>query len=116
MPEAGAEAQKLANVTSCPDDAFLLDCLRDIDAFDLVEYAAEVDFLDGPIVDYVSLTDDPLQLMSSGQMQKADILLGKASTFGHIMICLVHVVWIFLNWQHHMLIDIDRNLVAIITE
>ncbi len=43
----------------------------------LIEYAAEVDFLDGPIVDHLTLTEDPLQLMSSGQMQRADILLGK---------------------------------------
>ena len=83
---ASMETEKLVNITSCTNDLHLMECLRDLDADDLLKFSMEAAYEHPPIIDGVTLIGNPVDLMSSGQVIKADTVLGfnkdEGSLFG----------------------------------
>ena len=65
----------IANQTGCANDVTLLPCLRDAPAEALL--VDGITILTGPVVDEVTLIDEPLNLIASGQLLRKDTLLGK---------------------------------------
>ena len=71
----------LATQVGCENDDTLLDCLRDIPAFDFVLDASAIFFPATPVIDGATLLDHPLNLIESGQMQRKDVLIGRDLRF-----------------------------------
>ena len=63
----------LASLVGCSNDDTLLECLRDAPAEEILVDA----LLSAPVVDGTTLLDDPLSLITSGQVQRRDSIVGK---------------------------------------
>ena len=74
--DAAFFTELLATQVGCRNDDMLLECLRDIPAFDLVLDASAILFPATPVIDGATLLDHPLNLIESGQVQRKDVLIG----------------------------------------
>ncbi len=89
LDAAAGDAQIIAERTSCDyTDLAFLDCLRQIDA-DLLTNLT-LDLVPKPLVDGITLQDEPFSLMRSGRFHKVDVLLGK---FEHRFAPSFHQLW-----------------------
>ena len=68
--------EQFASHTGCPNHDTLLQCLREVPAENLA-IADGITVVVGPVVDGITLLDDPLTLIASGQVQTKDSIVGK---------------------------------------
>ena len=73
--DAAFFTELLSTQVGCRNDDTLLECLRDIQAFDLVLDASAILFPATPVIDGATLLDHPLNLIESGQVQRKDVLI-----------------------------------------
>ncbi len=86
MKVSALQAEQVSQLTGCANDLVILECLRDIDAFELLNLTIPV--VPGPasaLIDGISVPDDPYTLMATGQVLVKDTMLGL-----HLLMLFLH--------------------------
>ena len=76
----------VAQRMSCPNDDYLLECMKEKEADSILELFngqySSTDYFWGPVIDNVAITGDVIESLEAGRFHKKDIMIGYTKNEG----------------------------------